>query len=216
MRQHIGTALKARSRAIRTALDKYNLAALAMVPPRQCLDWDEVVAYAFLSDFDLLRDTRQDIRTKPWATPAARLAVDQWFKLQRAEEEIKRLNVEIRRFDTYLHDEDSLLRQRESQISDPALAHQVWLYRMERGRFNAHHEQILDDVYDLPGCTATRYSAARLSNAAASDRPSNGRIVTPADDLDDDEDVLEQEQEVEDQEVDDIGALLRLFTMSAD
>lgn len=89
MRKHIANALKARSRAIRTALDKYNAAATAMVPSRQLLDWEQVVEYAFLSDFDLLRDTRQDIRSRPWATPAARLAMDQAFKLRRAKEEIK-------------------------------------------------------------------------------------------------------------------------------
>lgn len=109
MRKHIANALKARSQAIRTALDKYNLAALALTPPRPVLDWDEVVAYAFLSDFDLLRDTRQDVRTRPWATPAARLATDQWYKLRRAEEEIKRLNVEIARFQKYIIDEDRFL-----------------------------------------------------------------------------------------------------------
>lgn len=79
MRKHIANALKARSRAIRTALDRYNTAAATLVPPRQLLDWEQVVEYAFLSDFDLLRDTRQDIRSRPWATPAARLAMDQSF-----------------------------------------------------------------------------------------------------------------------------------------
>src|SRR5271156_5544293 len=105
MHKHISNALKARSRAIRTALDRYNIAATALVPPRQLLDWEQVVEYAFLSDFDLLRDTRQDIRNRPWATPAARLAMDQSFKLRRAKEEIKRLNIEIRRFATYMRDE---------------------------------------------------------------------------------------------------------------
>ena len=109
MRQHISTVLKARSNAIRTTLDKYNIAAMEMNPPWQLLDWDEVVAYAFLSNFDLLRDTQQDIRLKPWATPAAQLAIDQWYKLERAEEEIKRLNIEVRRFHTFLHDEDKFL-----------------------------------------------------------------------------------------------------------
>ena len=54
MHKHIANALKARSRAIRTALDRYNTAATALVPPRQLLDWEQVVEYAFLSDFDLL------------------------------------------------------------------------------------------------------------------------------------------------------------------
>lgn len=81
MRKHIANTLKARSQARHTALDKYNAAALSLTLPRPLLDWDEVVAYAFLSDFDLLCDTRQDVRTHPWATPAARLVTDQWHKL---------------------------------------------------------------------------------------------------------------------------------------
>jgi len=34
----------------------------------------------FLADFDLLRDARQDISQRPWATPAGRLAMDLYFK----------------------------------------------------------------------------------------------------------------------------------------
>ena len=62
-----------------------------------------MVEYAFLSDFDFLCDTRQDIRRKPWATPAAHLAIDQAFKLERAEEEITRLNIEVPRLFGDLH-----------------------------------------------------------------------------------------------------------------
>ena len=153
LRKHIGNALKARSVAIRTALDRYNAAALALAPPRQILDWDQVVEYAFLSDFDLLRDARQDIRRKPWATPAARLAIDKAFKLERAEEEVARLNIEVRRLATYIRDEDICLRAKERELSDslPALAHQVALHRMERARFNAHHFKVLGKIYLLPG-----------------------------------------------------------------
>ena len=41
------------------------------------------MGYTFLADFDLLRDTRQDIRSRPWATPAGRLALDNYFKVLR-------------------------------------------------------------------------------------------------------------------------------------
>ena len=55
--KHISQALKKHSSAIQTALDHYNTAALILDPPCPCLKWDEVVEYAFLSDFDLLCDT---------------------------------------------------------------------------------------------------------------------------------------------------------------
>lgn len=61
MHQHISTTLKARSNAICTALDTYNIAVMELNPPWQLLDWDEVIAYAFLSNFNLLRDTQQNI-----------------------------------------------------------------------------------------------------------------------------------------------------------
>lgn len=54
MRKHIGKALKARSQAIRIALTQYNIAAKALIPPRPALQWERVVEYAFLADFDLL------------------------------------------------------------------------------------------------------------------------------------------------------------------
>ena len=76
-------------------LDRYNAAALALNPPRPTLKWDEVVEYAFLSDFDLLHDARQEIQHCPWAAPAGRFALDAHFKLERAHEEIVRLNIEI-------------------------------------------------------------------------------------------------------------------------
>jgi hypothetical protein len=95
LRKHIGQALQKCSSAIRTVLDHYNAAALALNPPRSPLKWDEVVEYAFLSDFDLLRDACQNIQLCPWATPARHLAMDTYFKLLHVHEKIDRLNIEI-------------------------------------------------------------------------------------------------------------------------
>ncbi|KAI5989955.1 hypothetical protein EDD15DRAFT_2124341, partial [Pisolithus albus] len=55
LRKHIGKALQTRSAAIRAALLQYNAAAKAL--GCRALEFDEVVEYAFLADFDLLRDT---------------------------------------------------------------------------------------------------------------------------------------------------------------
>ena len=128
-----------------------------MDPPRPTLQWDEVVEYAFLSDFDLLRDARQEIQHRPWATPAGRLAMDTHFKLLHAHEEIDRLNVEIRRFATHLRDEDYGLRSHEKALhpTNPALAHQIRTYRMLRGRFKAHHERCLSGIAKMLDFTGT-------------------------------------------------------------
>lgn len=136
MRQHIGKALQARSQAIRTALDRYNEATALLYPDRDPLKWDEVVQYASLADFDILRDARQDISERPWASSAGRIVMDQYFKLKRAEEEIQRLNVEIPRLVTYMIDEDEFLREREeaTALVDSGLAYQIRLYRLERSQ----------------------------------------------------------------------------------
>jgi hypothetical protein len=65
LRKHIAKALQARSRAVRTALQKYNEAAANLKVPREALTWEEVVNYSFLAEFDLLRDGRDDVRTYP-------------------------------------------------------------------------------------------------------------------------------------------------------
>jgi hypothetical protein len=153
LRKHIAKALQSRSQAIRTALDSYNTAAHALTPPRQQLEWKQVIEYAFLADFDLLRDARQDISHRPWATPAGRLAMDLSYKISRAQEEVDRLDTEVRRVATYLRDEDHYLRYMEEKVraSNPRIAHQIRLYRLLRGRFHSHHKRRLHDIARLPG-----------------------------------------------------------------
>ncbi|RDB20084.1 hypothetical protein Hypma_012873 [Hypsizygus marmoreus] len=157
LRKHIGNALKARSQAVRTALEKYNAAAKALSPPRAELSWDMVVEYAFLADFDLLSDTREDVRERPWATPAARILMDQYFNIQRAHEEIKCLNIEIPRLVTYIRDEEAFLKDREDVIgaTDSALAHQITMQRERLERFNALHMRRLRKLARLRGFTGS-------------------------------------------------------------
>ena len=198
------------------------------MPPRQVLDWDQVVEYAFLSDFDLLRDARQDVRRKPWATPAARLAIDKAFKLERAEEEVARLNIEVPRLATYIRDEDIYLRGKEAELllSRPALALQVSLYRMERGRFNAHHLKVLGKIYLLAGYTGPIGAGTRVAEAPmTSEEPdASGELQTPAlpptgtnpiHEMDLEEE-LDEEQAGEDEEIEVLGACFSVLDVSGD
>ncbi|KAJ7301725.1 hypothetical protein DFH08DRAFT_919067 [Mycena albidolilacea] len=89
VRKHIAKALQVRSKAIRSALQRYNSAALALDPPRQHLSWEEVIDYAFLADFDILRDPTGNATIRAWADPAARQLLDSYHKLKRAKEEIQ-------------------------------------------------------------------------------------------------------------------------------
>jgi len=155
--KHIGKALQARSSAIKTALDQYNITAQSLSPPRRTLTLEEVVEYTFLSDFQLLQDTCKDISQRPWASPTACLALDTFFKMCRAQEEIIRLNVEIRRFVTYLQDEDRYLRACEEKLltSHPTLAYQIQVLRNVRGRFNSSHLERLVAITRLQGFSGT-------------------------------------------------------------
>ncbi|KAJ6464986.1 hypothetical protein C8R45DRAFT_1107214 [Mycena sanguinolenta] len=70
LREKIGKALKTRATAIQRALAEYNAAATQLNPPRRQLSWAEVADTVTVAEFDLLRDTRSDIRKLPWADPA--------------------------------------------------------------------------------------------------------------------------------------------------
>jgi hypothetical protein len=157
LRKHIGNALKARSKAVRTALHNYNVAAQALVPPRPALSWKNIVEYAFLADFDLLADTGSDVRLRVWAKPASRVLMDQYFKMERAREEIARLNVEIPRVTTYIRDEEAFLLQQEEILleSDPLLSRQLCLRRLKLIRTNDLHFRRLKKLATLPGFSGT-------------------------------------------------------------
>ncbi|KAF7366983.1 hypothetical protein MSAN_00957000 [Mycena sanguinolenta] len=175
LRKHIAKAMQARSKAVRTALANYNAAAAALESPRPPLEWETVVEYAFLAEFDLLRFSRRDVRSEPWAQGSGRAAMDLHFKIKRAREEIERLNVEIRRLYTYMRNEDAFLAHHARRLRDdnqPQLAHQVELYRQEHTRFSDDHRRRLEKLRKEAGCTAvlepgTAVSKERHTTASA-------------------------------------------------
>jgi hypothetical protein len=89
MWSHITKALQAQSKAIRNVIERYNMVALSMEPLMPTLDWDQVVNYGFLGEFNLLRDTTDSISSRPWTCQSYRLAMDSYFKILRAREEIQ-------------------------------------------------------------------------------------------------------------------------------
>lgn len=153
MRSHIAKALQVRSKAIRNALTRYNNAATALRPPRRTLTWAEVVDYTFLSDFDILRDPEANAAQRAWAEPAARQLLDTYHKMNRAREELDRLDIEIKRFVTYIRDEREFLLKKELELAvvDPDLAFFVGKYRNRRGRFDDIHMKRLQACKDKLG-----------------------------------------------------------------
>ncbi|KAJ6528680.1 hypothetical protein DFH09DRAFT_1327690 [Mycena vulgaris] len=190
MRKHIAKALQSRSQAIRNGLARYNAAAAALVPPARSLTWTEVIDYTFLSEWDLLRDPEGNAQLLPWATPAARLVLDIYFKIERAREEIERLNVEIWRLVTYIRDEKEILDSRAELMerTDPDLAYFVRQYQWKRGRFNAGHIQRLVAMQKKLGqrFTGTLQPGERIRGPIQTGRGMEG--------MDDDDDEAEAEE----------------------
>jgi hypothetical protein len=143
------------------------------------LTWEQVVEYAFLADFDILRDTRADVQSRPWTRLAYRLAMDRYFKILRAREEIRRLNVEIPRVVTWIRDENRVLRRKEAELNstegktledaemDRGMAVQVRLYRERRGRFDDTHMRRFWGLAKTPGFTSSVMPGVSLEVRAA-------------------------------------------------
>jgi hypothetical protein len=70
------------------------------------VDWSKISHYSFLDEFELLRDSRQDVRDKPWAKPAIRECMKKALRIKRAQEELKNCNMEIHCLHTSIVDED--------------------------------------------------------------------------------------------------------------
>ncbi|KAJ7678318.1 hypothetical protein DFH06DRAFT_1121808 [Mycena polygramma] len=201
MRKHIAHALSARSQAVKNAISRYNVAATSLEPPAPQLTWEEVVEYAFLADFDFLRATDGELNSKPWTKPACRLAMDSYFKILRAREEIKRLNVEIQRVVSWINDEDEFLRRREQELRDKGdinMAVLVKKYRRERARFDMSHMDRFHKLSKTSGFTGSilpglskevkeqrkadrkaKREAARAREQAQEDSGEDGRVETP-------------------------------------
>ncbi|KAF8230523.1 hypothetical protein L208DRAFT_1281425, partial [Tricholoma matsutake] len=115
--------------------------ASATSPPQPNLSWNDVVEYAFLADFDLLWENRQDVRDCPWTKPAFCVVIDQYYKLEHACKEIQHLNIEIPRLITYIQDEDRFLCSKVAEVMEvnSGLAWQVEKHRLQWGRFDDQH-----------------------------------------------------------------------------
>lgn len=153
MRKHLAAALKTRLKSIQAAIEDYNKAASSLSPPCQSVTWEEVLEYTYLSEFDILRDTREDVRERKWATPKNRLLMQQFFKMIGAEDELDRLHTEIRRFLTSMRDEEEKTESVAQGLrsSHPALALAVRLQGQQRSRFNSAHRAKLHAIKKLPG-----------------------------------------------------------------
>lgn len=148
-----------------------------MDPPRPSLSWNEVVEMASLAEFDLLRDSRSDIRQEPWAKQKNREAMNIFFDMKRAREEIERLNVEIPRLLTYMYDEhvDYHLAVSRLLFVDPALAHELSSRWIVLDRMHTGVAARLRQTARLPGFSGTVTSGRRVAR-----QQHNGAVPPPS------------------------------------
>ncbi|KAG2068117.1 hypothetical protein BDR04DRAFT_1025409, partial [Suillus decipiens] len=106
MRKHISKAIGRRSGAIQTALEKYNTLAPLQVLPQPTLDYTEVVGYASLGKFALLKYSCHDLLAKPWAVPENWEMAAKFFKVLHSHEELTCLNVKICHLSAWVDFED--------------------------------------------------------------------------------------------------------------
>ncbi|KAF8142395.1 hypothetical protein K438DRAFT_2113734 [Mycena galopus ATCC 62051] len=164
LRDKISTALRTRAKAIQRALSVCNAAAAALNPPREQLTWAEVIDMTSLAEFDLLRQTRRDIRREPWTRPANREAMVLYFGLKRAKEEIRHLNVEIRRLITFLFDEhvDFYHAIAAHLILDPSLATELSMRYLHASRISASICRQLVKTSKLVGFSGNLFPGLRV------------------------------------------------------
>jgi hypothetical protein len=114
--------LKRRSTALKTALNNFNQEAKNLDHPT--LDFKDLLSYSFVADLELLRDSREDIRSQPWTLPSVRQGMIAWLKRARAMEEIQRVKVEAARLRAWIESSSSKHETviQGLRLSDPHLA----------------------------------------------------------------------------------------------
>lgn len=208
MRQHIAKSLQRRCQAIRTALREYNNAAQALNPPKPPLDWSKVSHYTFLDEFNLLRNTRQDIQSKRWADLVVRETMKQHQKIKRAQEEIYRCNVEVRRLHTAIVDELNFFTTRlpEIQQDQPLIYGAVKDYFHRRRQVNVRLLGRLSQIHALKGFTGNSAPGVRKGQTTKAGIPAAGSSPE-IDELVDDEDFvgdMDQADDLVTREVEDL------------
>ena len=164
---------------------------------------------------------------KALGNSAGHLAMDSYFKLLRAKEEIIRLNVEIPHLATYMCDEEAYMqvKKEEIRVANPTLAHQIQVHCMEKSCYIEHHMTVLNTITSLKGYTSgalfgIRAKATMTPLPTSSSATSASGVVAPiveeaTVETEHDKD-LEEEQVVEDEETAILGAYYNVFELSLD
>ena len=138
---------------MRNALKRYNKLAVKQSPLQPTLQYSEVLSYATLGDFDLLKHSQHEVLAWPWSNTMHRQMVVKYFKLLRAREEITRLNVEVRRLQAWVDSETTEIKQIATELSaqNPPLSAELQVLFHRQLRVNNQHQLWLQRIYNLEG-----------------------------------------------------------------
>jgi len=155
-----------------------------MNPPAPILDWKNIVNYTFVSEFEILRHSysRTDLASRPWILPANREIASRYFKVVRAHEEMRRLNIKIRRLYTAIHDDQHhLLNIADSLVqTDPLQAAEIRDIYQCRARVNRIHLARLRAIMQLPGYSGSTDRGVRASRVGERSGPNSADVGSSA------------------------------------
>ncbi|KAF8225562.1 hypothetical protein L208DRAFT_1227063, partial [Tricholoma matsutake] len=111
------------------ALEAYNTAVSQLNPPRKHLTWAKLMDTTTLAEFNLLRDSHQDIWKQSWTQPLQCEAMNLYFGIKHAKEEILQLNIEICHLITFMIDDHYDFHHAVARhiFTNPTLAHELLL-----------------------------------------------------------------------------------------
>jgi hypothetical protein len=170
--------LQRRSEAIKNTINRYNTQAAKLDPPRPPLSWKEIVNYTFIGEFNTLCHSQSEVYSQPWAQTAHHEATIKYFKLCRACEEVIRLNIEVRRLRTSIHDESIHTQKTISLLlmTNPDLAFELQHRWKLHNAINHLHVQHLDAIKNLSVYTGVHGIGTCLASASTSSSAVGGRV----------------------------------------
>ena len=158
--------------------------------------------FSSLAEFELLRlVARDDIQRHPWTDQANRQITTYQLRMDRAWEELVRLNVEVARLNTWMDDEEADYEQHIQVLreTDPLLCGELQK-RLDRcQRLNNVHWQKFVKLFALPGYTGSTQVGHRAGTSGITLRIPP-RLLDSHDGL-----TAQDEQDADDDDNDDIN-----------
>lgn len=221
MRTHIVKHLTSRSKTIQAATRRVNDTAKEL--GYDVISAKVILSKVFLINLDLMGDARVDIRTKVWASPLTRGLVTLYYKSLRAEEELKRVYIEVRRLQTWIRDDEALMNRTIAQLKSDghdSLRAEISSRLALQEQVNTRIMKQLRELEQLPeyrgekGCGRGRYSAPEATPEARSLSSPSG-TEPPLDGPNPDDDHA-GDPEVDDQQAQDLDGMDTLYSRIID